>query len=96
MLNAEDGVYINQCLDNSLFYLQALQAHIKTQEQLIQDPPPIVGDAVLVAYTERAMFVDLSWVFNIINFCLHPTCTHLFFFPACNIKDSNRKFYTTY
>ena len=46
------GIYIRYRLDGSLFNLRRLQAHIKTQERLIQDLL-FVDDAALVTHTEQ-------------------------------------------
>ncbi|XP_069745531.1 uncharacterized protein [Narcine bancroftii] len=53
-LNNEDAVYIWYCTDGSLFNLRHLQAHTKTQEQLVHELL-FADDAALVAHSEPAL-----------------------------------------
>lgn len=50
-LNSEDAVYIRYRTDGSLFYLRRVQAHTKTQEQLVRELL-FADDAALVAHSE--------------------------------------------
>ena len=66
----KEGVYVRYCLDSSLFNLQCLKAHTKTQERLIQDLL-FANYAALVAYTERSTpcfmtcFADAAKLFGL-------------------------------
>ena len=66
----DEGVYVRYRLHGSLFNLRRLQAHIKTQERLIQNLL-FADDAALVAHTEQALqrmtscFADASRLFGL-------------------------------
>ena len=83
-LEDQDGVYVRNCLDGSLFNLWCLQAHTKTHERLIRDLL-FEDDAALVAHTEQALQCITSCFANAAQlFCLEVSLkkTEVLYQPA--------------
>ena len=75
-LNDDSAVYICNRLDGSLFNLRRTHTPAKTLEQLLRDFL-FAADAVLVAYTERAVhltsrFEEASQLFRLCNIARYP------------------------